>query len=218
MAYIGKVSAGGNSNMLVGSTLYGNCATAAATVAKVVTVSGFDELLAGVTVHVRFAYTNTAANPTLNVSSTGAKPIFRYGTTTPGTSAATSWQAGTVVSLTYNTDALSTGCWVMNDHLDDNNTAQNQNAFSNVNVGSTTIAAGTPTDTLTVVAGNNVTITPDATNGKLTIAATNTTYSAMSASEATTGTATTGRLITAAVLKAQIQARLKGITWNDITA
>ena len=40
----------------------------------------------------------------------------------------------------------------------------NQNAFSNVVVGSTTVAADSKTDTLTLVAGSNVTITPDATN------------------------------------------------------
>ena len=52
----------------------------------------------------------------------------------------------------------------------------NQNAFSNVTVGSTTIAADTATDTLTLAAGSNVTITPDATNDKITIAAKDTTY------------------------------------------
>jgi len=46
----------------------------------------------------------------------------------------------------------------------------NQNAFSNVKVGSTTIAADTPTDTVEFVAGTNVVITPDATNDKITIA------------------------------------------------
>lgn len=54
----------------------------------------------------------------------------------------------------------------------------NQNAFSNVKVGSTTVAADAKTDTLELVAGTNVTLTPDATNDKVTIAATNTTYSA----------------------------------------
>lgn len=53
----------------------------------------------------------------------------------------------------------------------------NQNAFSNIVIGSTTIAADAETDTLTLVAGSNVTLTPDATNDKITIAATNTTYS-----------------------------------------
>lgn len=56
----------------------------------------------------------------------------------------------------------------------------NQNAFSYVKVGDVSVAADTTTDTLTLVAGTNVTITPDATNDKITISATdtNTTYSA----------------------------------------
>ena len=44
----------------------------------------------------------------------------------------------------------------------------NQNAFSNVKVGSTTVAADAKTDTLEF-AGSNVTLTPDATNDKVTI-------------------------------------------------
>ena len=48
----------------------------------------------------------------------------------------------------------------------------NQNAFSNVKVGSTTIAADGKTDTLELAAGSNVTLTPDATNDKVTIAVT----------------------------------------------
>lgn len=60
----------------------------------------------------------------------------------------------------------------------------NQNAFSNVSVGSTTISADTTTDTLTLTAGSNVTITPDATNDKITISSTNTTYNAATTSAA----------------------------------
>lgn len=45
----------------------------------------------------------------------------------------------------------------------------NQNAFSNVKVGTTTIAADNATDTLELVAGTNISITPDATNDKITI-------------------------------------------------
>ena len=52
----------------------------------------------------------------------------------------------------------------------------NQNAFSNIVVGSTTVAADSKTDTLTLVAGNNVTLTPDATNDKITIASKDTVY------------------------------------------
>lgn len=58
----------------------------------------------------------------------------------------------------------------------------NQNAFSNVTVGTTTIAADSVTDTLTLVAGGNVTITPDTANDKITIAATDTTYGAAGSS------------------------------------
>lgn len=49
------------------------------------------------------------------------------------------------------------------------NAQANQNAFSNIKVGDTTISADTTTDTLTLV-GSNVTITPDTTNDKVTIA------------------------------------------------
>lgn len=59
----------------------------------------------------------------------------------------------------------------------ENGAEVNQNTFSNVKVGSTTIAADSKTDTLELVAGANVTLTPDATNDKVTIAATDTTYS-----------------------------------------
>ena len=60
----------------------------------------------------------------------------------------------------------------------------NQNAFSNITIGSTTISADNKTDTLTIVAGKNITLTPDSTNDKITIAAEGSTYS-----EATTSTA-----------------------------
>lgn len=68
----------------------------------------------------------------------------------------------------------------------------NQNAFSNITIGSTTIQADTKTDTLTFVAGDNVTLTPDATNDKITIAATDTTYTPASATPLMDGTAAVG--------------------------
>lgn len=52
----------------------------------------------------------------------------------------------------------------------------NQNAFSNIKVGNTTIQADSATDILTLEAGSNVTLTPDTTNDKVTISATNTVY------------------------------------------
>lgn len=59
---------------------YGTCSTAAATAAKVVTLSNATgwELLPGTIVGVKFTNTNTAENPTLNVNGTGAKTIW-YG-------------------------------------------------------------------------------------------------------------------------------------------
>lgn len=52
----------------------------------------------------------------------------------------------------------------------------NQNAFSNIKVGNTTVVADNTTDTLELTAGDNITLTPDTTNDKVTIAATDTTY------------------------------------------
>ena len=49
------------------------------------------------------------------------------------------------------------------------NAEVNQNAFSNVAVGNTTIAADSKTDTLTFAAGRNITLTPDANNDKITV-------------------------------------------------
>lgn len=58
---------------------YGTCNTAAATVAKVVTCADFtsSDLVKGALIFVKFDYTNSGAvaNLTLNVNSTGAKPL-----------------------------------------------------------------------------------------------------------------------------------------------
>lgn len=55
---------------------YGTCSTAAETAAKVMSLPDFT-LDTGAEITVKFSATNTAANPTLNVNSTGAKGI-RY--------------------------------------------------------------------------------------------------------------------------------------------
>ena len=63
------------------TTPYATCDTAAATVAKVATTnpgSNFS-LETGARITVKFTVTNTAANPTLNVNSTGAKAIYYRG-------------------------------------------------------------------------------------------------------------------------------------------
>ena len=57
------------------------------------------------------------------------------------------------------------------------NAEANQNAFSNVKVGTSTIAADSATDTLTLTAGDNITLTANTSNDSVTITATDTTYS-----------------------------------------
>lgn len=49
----------------------------------------------------------------------------------------------------------------------------NQNAFSNIKIGATTISADAKLDTLELVAGTGITLTPDATNDKVTITGVN---------------------------------------------
>ena len=63
------------------TTPYATCGTAAATAAKVAaTTPGSNfSLETGARVTVKFTVTNTAANPTLNVNSTGAKAIYYRG-------------------------------------------------------------------------------------------------------------------------------------------
>ena len=55
-------------------THYGVCSTAAGTAAKTVACNNF-KLVTGARIMVKFSATNTATNPTLNVSGTGAKAI-----------------------------------------------------------------------------------------------------------------------------------------------
>lgn len=57
---------------------YGTCSTAAATAAKVITISGNTnwKLAAGSMIAIKFTNTNTAQNPTFNVNNTGAKSVW----------------------------------------------------------------------------------------------------------------------------------------------
>ena len=136
MGYVGKVTAGGSTHS-VGSTLYGTCDTAASTAAKVVTCSDFTTLITGVTIHVKFTYSNSASSPTLNVNSTGAKSIYRYGTTVPSASASWSWYTGAVVSFTYDGSA-----WIMNDMIGNDNTYDREYVNGAIKA-ATAITAGT---------------------------------------------------------------------------
>lgn len=66
------------SDTYVNTLPYNTCSTAAGTAAKTVSAGEF-ALETGAMVVVKFTVTNTAANPTLNVSSTGAKAIYYNG-------------------------------------------------------------------------------------------------------------------------------------------
>ena len=59
-------------------TNYCVCPTAAATAAKTASLTGFS-LQSGSTVYVKFENTNAAANVTLNINGTGAKPVYARG-------------------------------------------------------------------------------------------------------------------------------------------
>lgn len=107
----------------IGSSAYGVCSTAANEAAKTVTIPGFT-LNTGTTVHVKFNNANSAASPTLNISSTGAKPIIQYDNTPAGIiDETTGWQAGAILTLTY--DGTS---WVRDQGYNTNS----QNAYGNI--------------------------------------------------------------------------------------
>lgn len=133
-SHVAKVTAGGVTGRRIASSVYGRCETAAATAAKTVNLindAGTTEtwaaadLFHGLTIYVQFVNTNTVANPTLNVNSSGAKPIYRYGTTVPSTNVTNSWNAGSVLGFTYDTTVNTSGCWIMHDWLNNNSTYAN---------------------------------------------------------------------------------------------
>lgn len=82
-------------------TRYGQCSTAAGTAAKAVTLTTgkLATLAAGAVVSVYFTNANTAATPTLNVNSTGAKQIRMVHGTAWETGS--NWKAGAVLTFTY---------------------------------------------------------------------------------------------------------------------
>ena len=133
-SHIAKVTAGGVTGRRIAQSVYGRCETAAATAAKTVNLvndAGTTEtwaaadLFHGLTIYVQFVNTNTVASPTLNVNSSGAKPIYRYGTTAPTTNVTNSWNAGSVFGFTYDTTVNTSGCWMMHDWLNNNTTYAN---------------------------------------------------------------------------------------------
>lgn len=90
-----------------GKQLFAKCLTASdiATKTATITPSTSFSLCVGATVSVTFNESNTATSPTLNVNSTGAKPIYAFGT---ALSRVYYWVAKSTVQFVYNGSA-----WVM---------------------------------------------------------------------------------------------------------
>ena len=153
MGTIAKITAGGATHAIA-SSAYGVCDTAASNAGKAVyiTVDGDSvpfTLIKGTTIHVKFVNSNTASNPSLNVGSTGAKPITKYGTTAAGTNVNTSWSAGAVISFTY--DGTS---WVMNGHIDNTDTHYTTHLY---------VGDGTAADKATTNGNTKITVTDNTT-------------------------------------------------------
>ncbi len=90
--YIDGVGFDGSAN----ASHCGLCSTPGSTAAKTVSLSNFS-LVTGARAEVLFSNTNTAINPTLNVNSTGAKPIYYRGAAIP-----TGYiQANQILNLVY---------------------------------------------------------------------------------------------------------------------
>ena len=123
--------------------------------------------------HVSYSTTDPAMNGTASVgsASTVARSDHKHPT---DTSRAAKTDLDSHVSDTTkhitSTERTNWGSAYTHSQVDHapSNAEKNQNAFSNVKVGDTIVGADTATDTLTLV-GSNVTITPDATNDKITI-------------------------------------------------
>ena len=73
------------------------CETAAATAAKTVSASGY-MLKQGGNIRIRMSYANTAANATLNIGGTGAKPLYYNDARA---SASNSWEAEETIVVYY---------------------------------------------------------------------------------------------------------------------
>lgn len=103
-----------NTTHNIAASAYGICDTSASTPAKTVDMTGFklNTGVVGITITVKFIYSNTASNPTLNVATTGAKPIILYNGNAPGNTPETSWYEGSTVIFTY--DGTN---WVLNNGI-----------------------------------------------------------------------------------------------------
>lgn len=92
-----KIPTTGAVNGALLSTGYFECSTAAATAAKTVSATGY-ALRVGGSMKIKMTNANTANDATLNIQSTGAKPLYYDG---QRASATNSWEAGETVEVYY---------------------------------------------------------------------------------------------------------------------
>lgn len=139
MSIIKQVNVGGTNYPIKGSSVtsifYGTCSTAAATTAKVVDCSDFtsSDLVAGVMIIVKNTTANSGAvaSLTMNVNSTGAKPIKKiYNGAVSNLSSVGELGAGAIILFIYDgTNWVAQGL----DYNTDTNTKVIQNAAITTN-------------------------------------------------------------------------------------
>lgn len=132
---------------------------------------------------------NGIVNTNLNADLLDGHEATDFATASHTHSAATTSTSGFMSAVDKTKmDGIATGAQV------------NQNAFGNVVVGTTTIQADSATDTLTLTAGTNISLTPDATNDAVTIAVSGTVPSATTAATCSGNAATATKWATARTL------------------
>ena len=251
--HVAWVTAGGLTNATVAHSLYGVCSTGAATVAKVVTMYktgktagaawAAGDLVDGLTITIRFTDANTAASPTLNVNSTGAKPIYSNGSSTD-----VEWPAQSTMQFTYDTVLNASGCWILNGSVAEqgspvevietiNAPTASKNVVSSVSTGTgvtgvttaaQTIVTGVTTAAQTVVtggstttavyatvSGDNLTLTTVTPYSSLTTASIGKTTAVSTASINKVTAVNTGTVVTAVSTAAQTM--VTGVTTTTTT-
>ena len=108
----------------------------------------------------------------------------------------------------------------LEDRVDDIVTAggePNQNAFSNVKVGTTTVAADSKTDTLELIGDGLVTLTPDASNDKVTVSVTHPAYTARTGYPRANATPGFGESFTVSQINSDATGHVTAATSRTIT-
>lgn len=134
MSYISELQVDNGNVIPIGSSLYGICNTIALSSAKIITLNNFDNLVNGVTIHVKFTYGNVAIlnnSFTLAVGQTSATKVLN-----PGGNM--NWSAGAIISFTYDS---TDDAWIVNDS-DSSETSDTINISNIYNPNSTDAISG----------------------------------------------------------------------------